>query len=993
MGTPQNLVFPVRGLHESVGYDIQPPGTTSKATNVRGFDVLLNRLRGGRRAGLSKFFGSQINGSNAIQTMTKAVKSTASSIVAGVSDSATGYTVGTPTDMGSNWISHQVQEALNSGGGGDDPNNAIGIHASGFALGAAVLSRHYWLLAARLPTTNSVTATFFAAPQATVTNGNNGGDFGGANSSCQCMGPFIRGSVSLLTFIGARLVRDTSDTTVKLQIFIKDVASATHSVLAESATITLNGGAVDQNDMILALSESGNTLTARLQWVGGGASGSNLDQSLSVVTSSGAGNNRAGVGLFGLAGWTLATNKRIVPNIQLQTITLVLPTVRYTVSRGDAGVNDYFIPSGFTVARVTTAGAVSSQVGPYDSNVNPTPLESVFTTTGSFRAGDTSPTVAVHGFFRTSAADGPFDVDYSLKRSMGAGPNEMKCWMRANAGFTDGIEVEIIINNGTATSATTNQKAFNNYLIVQITNGVRVVLTSANLSLNLYASDSIVRVSDTGTAITISIDGHVVVTHSTSVFNTNTQFGLGPDFSDSTTDTGIEIIRWRLRPDANIAVASPTSESTLIVASGGTISRLKNNTALSITNGAGAMSSALHVIQMQPAFNRVFMIDGTVSKYYNFDTDSISDWTATAGTLQQGARLICLYRGRVVISGVVSDPHNWFMSRVGFPFDFDYGSLPANDPIKAVAGNNSEVGLVGDIITALIPFSDDALLFGGDHTIWQMTGDPAAGGSIDLISDKTGIAFGKAWAKDPNGTLYFMGTDGIYVFKLGGKPESMTKGRIDVRFQNVNLDENRIYLEWDYIRDGLMVQIVPINTAAANTSFFWERRNDAWWSDTYPASMGPTVMYAFDGTAASDQEFLMGTRDGYIRKVDDAANDDDGTDIASEVRYAPFIGVDHDTDVLLSNLLPVLAKNSGAVYVDIFHGQSAEECATKTNPRVRKLLSHAGRNGSMRHRVSGYAVQVGLSYTGKSRWAVEGMTADIVGAGRPLREVEPSNGN
>jgi len=848
----------------------------------------------------------------------------------------------------------------------------------------------YWLLVARLPTTNSVTATFLAAPQATVTNFNHGGDFGTANSSCQCMGPFIRGNVNTLTFIGARLVRATTDTTVKLQIFRKVNFTANAVILAEGPTLTLNGGAVEQNDMILSLSESGNVLTARLQWAGGGASGSNLDETLSVTTALSAGDTRSGVGLFGLdAIWANAVNKRIVTNIQLSTITTVLPAVRYSISHNEAGTLDYFIPSGFTSARRTTAGVLASQVGPYDSNTNPNPLSSVFTDTASFKGGDTTPEAAV-GFFRTSAADGPFDVDFSLKRGVSSGPNGVKAWMRVDATFANGIEFDMSISPSTVTSGTSNQKAFATWIIRSITNGVQTQLATANLSLNTSASESVFRISDTGTAITLSIDGHLIVAHTISTFNGNPQFGLAPKHSDSTTDTGIKILRWRLRPDANFAVASPTSESTLIVASGGTISRLRNGTALTITNGANAMSSALHVIQFQPAYNQVFMIDGTRSRVYNFETDAITDWIATAGTLQQGARLICLYRGRLVLSGVVSDPHNWFMSRVGHPFDFDYGSLPANDPIKAVAGNNSEVGLIGDIITALIPFSDDALLFGGDHTIWQMTGDPAAGGAVDLVSDKTGIAFGKAWTKDPNGTLYFMGTDGIYKFNLGGKPESLTKGRIDVRFQGVNLDENRVYLEWDYIREGLMVQIVPINPAVANTSFFWERRNDAWWSDSWPAAYGPTCMLAYDGTAASDQEFLMGCYDSYIRMIDEEAADDDGVAIASSVRYAPFIAESHAVEVLLNEILPVLAGGSGPVNLEIFSGQSAEECAMLANPRVRRLLSHAGRNRAARNRVSGYAVQIGLSHTGASRWAVESMTANLSGAGKPAREVTES---
>jgi hypothetical protein len=55
------LVFPIKGIHKGAGTISQPEGTTFDANNVRVFDVLENRARGGQRPALDKWgAGNQI---------------------------------------------------------------------------------------------------------------------------------------------------------------------------------------------------------------------------------------------------------------------------------------------------------------------------------------------------------------------------------------------------------------------------------------------------------------------------------------------------------------------------------------------------------------------------------------------------------------------------------------------------------------------------------------------------------------------------------------------------------------------------------------------------------------------------------------------------------------------------------------------------------------------------------------------------------------------
>ncbi len=118
--------------------------------------------------------------------------------------------------------------------------------------------------------------------------------------------------------------------------------------------------------------------------------------------------------------------------------------------------------------------------------------------------------------------------------------------------------------------------------------------------------------------------------------------------------------------------------------------------------------------------------------------------TKTFGSLPAKAYLGCLYRGRVVLSGNPNYPHQWYMSRQADIWDYAYLASDAQSP---VAGNNTDAGEVGDIVTALVPYKDDYLIFGCSSTLWVMRGDPAAGGSLDEVDLTVGMFGANSWCK------------------------------------------------------------------------------------------------------------------------------------------------------------------------------------------------------------------------------------------------------
>lgn len=371
------------------------------------------------------------------------------------------------------------------------------------------------------------------------------------------------------------------------------------------------------------------------------------------------------------------------------------------------------------------------------------------------------------------------------------------------------------------------------------------------------------------------------------------------------------------------------------------------------------------------AQQRMFWADGINQVYYDAVTNTLQPWTATAGTFPVDAnnnlpRLICTWRGRIVQSGLLLDPQNWFMTAIDNPFDFDFGK-ESPGPADAVAGNNAPLGQIGDVITTLIPFSDDILIFGGDHSIWQMKGDPADGGRSDLVTDTIGMAWGKPWCMDPYGNVMFVSNKmGIYRWTAGQQPVRISQA-IEQLLQAINTGENAIRCLWDDRFQGMHVFVTPLAEPAPATHFFWEQRTGGWFKDVFKNNNhNPLCCCTVDGNRSDDRVPVIGSWDGYVRAVSPDAYTDDGEDIESYVIIGPFLTANLD-DVTLYSIQAVLGEASQPVKYEILTGPTAE-AALSAKPSASGILK-AGRSLTQHVRRSGHAIWVKLSSS--DVWAME----------------------
>lgn len=377
-----------------------------------------------------------------------------------------------------------------------------------------------------------------------------------------------------------------------------------------------------------------------------------------------------------------------------------------------------------------------------------------------------------------------------------------------------------------------------------------------------------------------------------------------------------------------------------------------------------------------------YFCDGTNYVYYTPADNTITLWVATAGTLPQDsdgnkARLIATWRGRTVLSGVLKDPQNIFLSAIGDPLNFDYAPAETG-PSDAVALNASPLGKIGDVVTGLIPYTDDVLVVLCDSSIYMLRGDPADGGSIDLVTRAIGGAWGRAYCQDPFGVIYFASNrTGIYTLTPGQQPQRISQ-QIDNLLDDVDTGLNSIRMLWSDREQGVHLFITRTDEPAETYHYFFDRRSGAWFQDQF-ANTGhnPLSCTVFDGNLATDRVALIGGFDGYVRAISMDAEDDDGTPIVSQVLIGPLVTAQLD-DVMLYSLQAVLGEESGDVSYSLMIGDTAE-AALEATP-IKAGIWTSGRNLTENIVRSAHAIYVRID--ANVRWSLESIRARVSSLGR-----------
>lgn len=378
-----------------------------------------------------------------------------------------------------------------------------------------------------------------------------------------------------------------------------------------------------------------------------------------------------------------------------------------------------------------------------------------------------------------------------------------------------------------------------------------------------------------------------------------------------------------------------------------------------------------------------FFTDGQSYVVYRAKTDTLHTFKArNAGTIPIRGRFIAQWGSRLMVARL-ENPQNWAMSAENEPYNWDFFP-PFVTSSQAVIGSDSRPGVCPDVITALIPYNDDLLLFGGDHSIQRLSGNPMDGGRFDLMTDVTGMSFGPSWCKDPEGNLYFSGSrGGIYTMTPGSIPIPLSRECTGNRLAAVNFSTYFMQLVWNVADDALHVYQMPFGAGgAAVAQWVWERRADAWGEDFYGESgdawLQPTFVYVTDSDEPTDRVLLIGREDGHIAAWDANADADDIAPIDSFVDIGPLAGREVAGEMIFSRPQVNLAFDQEGANLELFASDSPDVPGlTKFTQKLRP-----GRNFYGSGRVRGSSVWMRIRNSAlNERWAFESASIEVEPAG------------
>lgn len=382
------------------------------------------------------------------------------------------------------------------------------------------------------------------------------------------------------------------------------------------------------------------------------------------------------------------------------------------------------------------------------------------------------------------------------------------------------------------------------------------------------------------------------------------------------------------------------------------------------------------------------------------------DYTAAKGELPPKAYLGCLYNGRVVLAGNPADPTQFYMSRQGDAFDYQYTS---NDPGTPVKGGQGDMGRLGDIIRALVPYKDEYLIFGCASTMWVLFGDPAAGGTIRELSLTTGIFGPGAFCWDDTNHFYWWGNGGLYRTAVPGTPVCISQIKLPqlVKDEAASPMTHRILMAYDRDRHGILVTITKLDDGS-NSNYWYDlavlddHGVGGFYPEVYPKECSAYSLLYYDSDTPSLRGLLVGGTDGHIRTFDDAAKNDStgGANhaIESYVCVGPIHmsgsarheGMLNGLDITCAGGLPGGSQaDSGGITFKVFTSRTAEnvleQMSANGNPAFAGVFKGPGaRRGSTRRQTArGEFLGIRLQNTALDEtWAFEDMSVNLKASGR-----------
>lgn len=990
---PIDLAFPAAGVDQSLPTRQQPPLTTWDMRNCRAFPPSSDRLGGGSREGHSKLFSDQagISGTRRIQgldVLTEATNITDPDSFASVplAEDWSGASTGDPTDLGSDWDPVSITGSST----GYSPN-------SGYSVAGSIL------LMDSTPSQLRTVASAYFVDQATgvqavirgsrsSSTSNSGYNTGGFTNA----GVFVAGANILGSMVGATIVA-TGTNTVECQII--EYTGRTETVLAQSGTLTLVGDSTS-TDYTIKITRVASGITATFTATNALTGPANLNVTLTTTTA------LTGLrgGLFMRPVGSSTTNFRSFVTVNLTKLVPPSNTVFDLVNKDTANPfdgNRYYLPASWFGIDRTTGGALNITAAGPTSSGNPAwaAIDDTSNTITVTNPGSSSSNFAVSRGWAAYSGDATLRNGLLLNidpSQYGDQSDIASPVLRIGDDYRSGL---MLIFKSTYTSNTgivdiSFEAGVDPFTALALVDNVftRLDNTSGFISRQIqWHKDSGLRITDDGSTIRFYVNGILKFSFDpsgmtnwtpaiTTALANNTRVGftggLGSGSGNVTATFGSVYV---VQGETDGQPTFSNIKNKLAIYSAESI-QIGDTATLEIANVTGPLVS--NPLPSSGSFNRKFYaVDGSSEIIVDPATMTGQDWASfvTDGTLPSGTRLLAFFRGAAYLAATDSDPTIWYKARTLDPLDWDYGADPLTS--SAVAGNNGEVGQPADAITALVPYSDDYLVFGMARSIGVLEGDPNYGGQFQIVSRETGIVGSRSFCFDDRGNLYFLGAGGLYRMYRGQfEPEPVGPRKLRRLLEELDLSIHLIQMRYRASDRTVRIYITPNDAETPATVVVYDTRTDGFLIDTLPLEFGPWAIEQTNGVLDIDRNIIIGGNDGYIRRPDDTAANDDGTAISAWVEIPiPEIELGR-VEAMCQELQFVLGEGAATVTWRWFTGDSPEQVRLQTVGQevASGTISGQGFRPPVGLRATGAAHKLRLeSSSAEASWSLERVTADM----------------
>ena len=353
----------------------------------------------------------------------------------------------------------------------------------------------------------------------------------------------------------------------------------------------------------------------------------------------------------------------------------------------------------------------------------------------------------------------------------------------------------------------------------------------------------------------------------------------------------------------------------------------------------------------------------------------------TGGTFPSGDNaIIATYRDRLVWAvGTV-----WYMSRVGDSGDYNF-SADLEDAGRPVAGTASDAGLPGDPITAMVAVGYDFLLMFAEQSTWVLRGDPAFGGQLFNLSRTVGCVSPESWCYGPNGEVYFLSKDGLYIIapNMSQPPVPVSDGKMPTELKERDNENFDTAIAYDMKDNAVIIFVTPRDGLTVGSHWWYDTTTDSFWEFSFSDyNKQPVAALSYAGAPTRQRGTLTLGLDGYIREL--SGTTDDGDVISSKIVIGPFVmSQSLNVSSMLSELHTELGTGSGSVTVDVYVGDNAEQLLQSAvdgdTPDFTRDIG-AGRSKTIRTRLRG-PCSVFVLHSNEA-WSAEALVATVSPVGR-----------